>query len=199
MDPATLKTPERILNYAAIIRNENLRLKQQVERVLQMARFDKDDLTLKKEAASPDELVQEAVRNNSLAIESRQATVRLELNAHDVTFMVDKLHFTNLIYNLLDNALKYNNHLPVVVVRTRVASGQLLVSVTDNGIGISPEEQRRIFHRFYRVPTGNLHDVKGFGLGLSYVKQIVEKHRGRISVESEQGKGSTFTMLFPLA
>ena len=195
-DPAIVHTPERLLNYATIIQNENQRLKQQVERVLQMAKLDEDDIGLKMEETDIHELIREVVKNNLVAIESKRGKVHLELNAKSTIKKVDRLHFTNVIYNLLDNAIKYNNSIPVLTITTTDHDSDLRISVSDNGIGIRTEEQGKVFHKFYRVPTGNLHDVKGFGLGLNYAKLIVEKHGGKISVVSEVGKGSTFVIDF---
>lgn len=196
-DPSIVHTPERLLNYATIIQNENQRLKQQVERILQMAQLDKEDPGLRKEESDIHELIREAVKNNSIAVASKHGEVHLELHAQESFLNVDKLHFTNVICNLLDNALKYNHGKPWITIATRNLNGHLQISVSDNGIGISPEEQKKIFHKFYRVPTGNVHDVRGFGLGLHYVKLIVEKHGGKISLESVPGKGSTFAIDFP--
>ena len=193
-DPAIVHTPERLLNYATIIQNENQRLKQQVERVLQMAKLDEDDIGLKMEETDIHELIREVVKNNLVAIESKRGKVHLELNAKSTIKRVDRLHFTNVIYNLLDNAIKYNNSIPVLTITTTDHDSDLRISVSDNGIGIRTEEQGKVFHKFYRVPTGNLHDVKGFGLGLNYAKLIIEKHGGKISVASEVGKGSTFVI-----
>lgn len=196
-DPSIVHTPERLLNYATIIQNENQRLKQQVERVLQMAQLDNEDPGLKKEECDIHELIREVVKNNSLAIESKQGNVLLKLDARESFLNLDKLHFTNVIYNLLDNALKYNHGQPEITIATRNLNGHLQISISDNGIGIPPEGQKKIFHKFYRVPTGNVHNVKGFGLGLNYVKLIVENHDGKISLESVPGKGSIFTLDFP--
>ncbi|MBY0434172.1 MAG: HAMP domain-containing histidine kinase [Cyclobacteriaceae bacterium] len=198
-DPGIIHTPERLLNYATIIQNENQRLKQQVERVLQMAQLDKDDIGLKKELLDAHELLRSAVNNYSVAIASKNGVVNLDLTAATASILADKLHLTNVVYNLLDNALKYNRNQPIINIHSTNATGLLIITIADNGIGISFDEQKKIFHKFYRVPTGNLHDVKGFGLGLSYCKLIVEKHGGRISVESELGKGSVFTLQLPLA
>lgn len=195
-DPAIVHTPERLLNYATIIQNENQRLKQQVERVLQMAKLDEDDIGLKMEETDIHELIREVVKNNLVAIESKRGKVHLELNAKSTIKKVDRLHFTNVIYNLLDNAIKYNNSIPVLTITTTDHGSDLRISVSDNGIGIRTEDQGKVFHKFYRVPTGDLHDVKGFGLGLNYAKLIVEKHGGKISVVSEVGKGSTFVIDF---
>jgi two-component system phosphate regulon sensor histidine kinase PhoR len=194
-DPSIVNTPERLLNYATIIENESQRLKQQVERVLQMARLEQEDIGLKKEEHDLHELIQEAVTNSSLAT---KASIELQLKAPHTKIIADKLHLVNVIFNLLDNAIKYNTNTPLIQIRTSNSNGSVLLEIQDNGIGIRSEDQRKIFHRFYRVPTGNLHDVKGFGLGLSYVKLIIEAHKGKITVASEPGNGSCFSIVLPL-
>jgi two-component system, OmpR family, phosphate regulon sensor histidine kinase PhoR len=194
-DPNIIKAPERLLNYATIIENENQRLKQQVERVLQMARLEKEDIGLKKETVDVHELIQDAVKTNTI---NSKATITLDLQASRSQLSADKLHLTNVFFNLLDNAIKYNTQTPEIIVRSQNVNGSIQIDVQDNGIGIKPEDQRKIFFRFYRVPTGNLHDVKGFGLGLSYVKLIIEAHKGKISVSSAQGNGSCFSIVLPL-
>jgi two-component system, OmpR family, phosphate regulon sensor histidine kinase PhoR len=194
--PGIVQFPERLLNYATIIENENQRLKQQVERVLQMARLDKEDLGLKKETLNVHELIREAVKNKSF--QSAGVSIHLHLEAASSSVAVDKLHMVNVLYNLLDNGIKYNNHTPEIRVSTRSSKKSIEIEIQDNGIGIHKDNQKKIFNRFYRVPTGNLHDVKGFGLGLSYVKRIVEAHEGKITVCSELGIGSKFTIQLPL-
>ncbi len=197
-DPGIIHTPERLLNYATIIQNENQRLKQQVERVLQMARIEKEDVGLKKENADIHELIREAVKNTTLTLNEKKGSIDLDLTAAPCMASVDKLHFTNVIYNLLDNAIKYTKEVPKIVIRTKTDGNCILLEVEDNGIGIKEEEQQKIFHRFYRVSTGNLHDVKGFGLGLNYVKLIMESHKGKIKVVSMPESGTTFKLSVPL-
>ncbi len=196
-DPGIVQFPERLLNYATIIENENQRLKQQVERVLQMARFEKEDLGLKKEMLDFHDLIREAVKNKSF--QTAGSSIQLFLDADTSSVTVDKLHMVNVLYNLLDNAIKYNARGPEIQITTRSYQGMLQIEIQDNGIGIHKDNQKKIFNRFYRVPTGNVHDVKGFGLGLSYVKRIVEAHEGKITVSSEPKHGSRFTILLPLA
>ncbi len=196
-DPSIVHTPERLLNYATIIQNENQRLKQQVERVLQMARLEKEDIGLKKEEVDVHELISDAVKNISLALQAKAGKIDMELNATQSILSVDKLHFTNVFYNLLDNAIKYNQREPHIIIRTATEDNHLVISVTDNGIGIRPEDHRKVFHKFYRVSTGNIHDVKGFGIGLNYVKLMVEQHKGKLNLESALNQGSTFTIGIP--
>jgi len=191
-DPGITHTPERLLNYATIIQTESQRLKQHVERVLQMARLEKSDVGLKKERLDLHELIREAVQNSSVTLQEKNGRMSLQLDAQHSFIEADKLHFTNVLFNLIDNAIKYNKNAPELSIKTGNFNKQVFVEVQDNGIGISPENQKKIFHQFYRVPTGNLHDVKGFGLGLNYVKLIVEAHRGKISVESQPGHGCIF-------
>jgi two-component system phosphate regulon sensor histidine kinase PhoR len=196
-DPAIIRQPERLLNYAGIIERENIRLKQQVERVLQMARLDKEDIGLKKERVDIHQLIQDAIRTHTMALQERTGSLHCELNATETELSVDKLHLTNVFNNLLDNAIKYCKTIPEITIKSFNHSKGFTVEVGDNGIGISPENQKRVFQKFYRVPTGNVHDVKGFGLGLSYAKTIVRAHGGEITLQSELGRGCSFKIYFP--
>jgi two-component system phosphate regulon sensor histidine kinase PhoR len=197
-DPNIVNQPERLLNYTSIIEKENLRLKQQVERVLQMARLDKEDMGLKKERVEMNQLIQDAIRNTSVALHERHGKVKEECDSEPCLLHVDKLHITNVLANLLDNAIKYCRVEPEITIKTMHHAKGVTVEVQDNGIGISPENHKRVFQKFFRVPTGNVHDVKGFGLGLSYVKTIIEAHGGTISLQSEVGKGSLFRFFLPV-
>lgn len=197
-DPSIVNTPERLLNYSTIIQNENNRLKQQVERVLQMARLDKEEIKLKKEVLDVHEIIQEAVKNISIN-KSVESDIELNLQSSNPNVCADKLHLTNVFFNLLDNALKYCKETPKIIISTTRLNDLLHITVKDNGIGISPEHHRKVFQKFFRVPTGNIHDVKGFGIGLNYVKLVIESHKGRINLASELGKGSTFTLILPVA
>lgn len=196
-DPSVIRFPERLLNYATIIQNENSRLRQQVERVLQMARLDNEEVALKKEDLDIHDVIREAVNNISISLNSAGGSVALDSHASASRMSADRLHLTNVFYNLLDNAIKYCTGTPSITVRSYNRDGFLIIEVEDKGIGIAPENQRKVFHKFYRVSTGNLHDVKGFGIGLNYVKLIVEAHKGKITLKSEPTKGSTFTLSFP--
>jgi two-component system phosphate regulon sensor histidine kinase PhoR len=197
-DPGIINQPERLLNYTTIIEKENSRLKQHVERVLQMARLDKEDIGLKKETVDIHQVIQDAVKNNAHTLTEKNGTVDLDLQAEHYQMTADKLHLTNVFNNLIDNAIKYSKTSPDIRITTNQQNGSLVISITDNGIGIGAENQKRVFQKFYRVPTGNVHDVKGFGLGLSYVKTIIEAHKGNIRLESELGKGCTFRIWLPL-
>jgi two-component system phosphate regulon sensor histidine kinase PhoR len=196
-NPDILQQPERLLNYSTIIENENKRLKKHVERVLQMARLDKEDIGLKKESVSLHEVIEEVVAGMRVTLQEKQGRVDLQLEANQPFITADRHHLMNVIYNLLDNAIKYCKDSPFIVIRTKQDNKGITLEMQDNGIGVGKENQKRIFQKFFRVPTGNVHDVKGFGLGLNYVKQIVEAHRGRILVESAIGNGSTFKVYLP--
>jgi two-component system, OmpR family, phosphate regulon sensor histidine kinase PhoR len=196
-NPDIVNQPERLKNYTAIIEKENLRLKQHVERVLQMAQLDKEDIDYKREHIDLHQVLEDALSNTRVALQERTGNVAIEAQAHNSALTGDRLHLTNVFSNLLENAIKYCKGCAEISVKTSNHDHGITVEVTDNGIGISPENQKRIFQKFYRVPTGNVHDVKGFGLGLSYVKSVVEAHGGSIRVQSEYGKGSTFSIQLP--
>jgi two-component system phosphate regulon sensor histidine kinase PhoR len=195
-NPDIVNSPQRLLNYASIIENENQRLKLHVERVLHMARIEKEDLGLKKEELDVHDLVQEVVNNKSF--QSSNVTIETHLSATNSQVLVDRLHITNVFHNLIDNAIKYNHNQPHLTISTDNENGSINIRFKDNGIGIKEEDQKKIFHRFYRVSTGNIHDVKGFGLGLSYVKLIIEAHSGKIGVTSKLNNGSEFLLRLPV-
>ncbi|NJN41629.1 MAG: HAMP domain-containing histidine kinase [Flammeovirgaceae bacterium] len=198
-DPRIVQNPERLLNYATIIENENNRLKQQVERVLQIAELDKDEIHLKKERVDVHELLHEVIRNSSVQIAEHKAQIKFDLLSTQSHIIGDRLHVANVFFNLLDNALKYTQSIPELIIRTYNRNSKIFIEFEDRGKGISPENQKKIFDRFYRIPTGDVHNVKGFGLGLYYIKLIVKSHQGIISLQSEPGKGSTFIIEFPIA
>lgn len=195
--PDIIRQPERLLNYTTIIENENKRLKQHVERVLQMAKLDKESIELKKESVNLHDVVQEVARGMGTALQEKKIQLDLSLIAVEPVVSADRLHITNVVYNLLDNAIKYSAENPKVWISVKEAKKTMVLEVRDNGIGVKEEDQKRIFEKFYRVPTGNVHNVKGFGLGLNYVKQIVEAHRGKITLKSHLGEGCTFRIYFP--
>ena len=163
-----------------------------------MSTFDRGKGRLKLEERNINELVDKVVNTFRVKVESANGEINERLDATDPIAMVDNIHFTNVIYNLLDNAFKYRRDAPMLHVWTRNANGGIIISIKDNGLGISKENQKRIFEKFYRVSTGDKHDIKGFGLGLAYVKKIVEDHGGQISVESELNVGTKFDIYLPL-
>ena len=197
-DPDIVQEPERLRSYARIIREENERLRAQVERVLQLATLDRENLHLKREEVDLHTVVHEVAGAMKLTLEERKGSLTLELQATRSVVRGDRMHLGNVVRNLLDNAIKYCTDVPVIVVRTRDRNGSFLLEVQDNGIGIRKEDLRHVFERFYRVPTGNVHNVKGFGLGLHYVKQIAEAHQGHVDATSTPGRGSTFRLELPL-
>lgn len=195
--PRVINEPNKIKRFTDIIRQENKRMNQQVEKVLQMARIDRQDFTLNVSEVNMHEVIQNAVEYISLQVEKKDGRVTTDLQADRPILKGDMTHISSMINNLLDNANKYSPEKPEISVTTRNVNGGLEVIVSDKGIGISKESKKHIFEKFYRVHTGNLHDVKGFGLGLSYVKAMVDAHKGKIDVKSDLGKGSSFILFFP--
>ncbi len=193
----TEMTAEKRHRYGRILQDESRRMRLQIERILQMAALEKGDLEMNMESTDVHRLIEDAVENHAIRFEAAGGTLSTRFEASFSTAQVDRVHFTNIINNLLDNAVKYTRGKPEVTVLTRSDGGRMTISVEDNGIGITHEQKERIFDKYYRVPTGNIHDVKGFGLGLSYVKMIVEAHGGRIIVDSHPGQGSTFSIILP--
>jgi len=172
-------------------------MNSQVEKVLQMAVIDKRDFQLKLTNLNLHDLVRQAVANASLQVEKKGGKVLAELEADNPNIEGDLTHVSNIIHNLLDNANKYSPDVPNISVHTQNVANGVEVTVKDRGIGMTKEARKHIFDKFYRVHTGNLHDVKGFGLGLSYVKAMMTAHKGQIDVRSELGKGSSFVLVFP--
>ena len=197
--PMVVSNPDKIKRFVDIIRQENRRMNSQVERVLQIAQLDKKDFQLKLAETNLHELIQQAVDNFSLQVEKREGILNVELQATRSVIHGDATHIASVVHNLLDNANKYSPEKPEIAIRTRNVPNGVEITVEDKGIGISKEARKHIFDKFYRVHTGNIHDVKGFGLGLSYVKAIVTAHKGFVDVRSEPGKGSAFTLTFPFA
>lgn len=191
------KTPAMVENYIKVINEENKRLGLVVESVLQTAIIDKGEMKLKTEIVDMHEVIESLVNNMKIQADKIGGEIFMDLKAEKCIIHADKVHITNVIMNLVDNALKYCEESPVVKIATKSYSEGISISVEDNGIGISPENQKKIFDKLYRVPTGNIHNVKGFGLGLSYVKAIVDKHKGTVNLVSEMGKGSRFDIFLP--
>ncbi|GAB3750077.1 hypothetical protein GCM10028817_10980 [Spirosoma pomorum] len=194
---AAVPEPDRLTRYMGIIRDETRRLGSHVEKVLQMALLDRGEIRLKLSQVNIHDVIERALNTIGLQIEQRQGEVDLDFEAENEIIEADDVHLTNIVYNLLDNAIKYSPDQLHITLQTRNLPDGISIKVTDKGLGMTKEQTNRIFEKFYRVPTGNRHDVKGFGLGLSYVRKMVEEHNGQIRVESQPGKGSSFEVILP--
>ena len=190
---------KNIDHLSKVIHDESKRLSFQVEKVLQAAIFEKGNLNLKIRRLDVNELINNVVKNFIIQVKNRDGQIVKNLDAQYSIVNVDEVHFANILLNLLDNALKYCHQKPYLIVSTYNKKANIVIKVQDNGIGISKENQKNIFKKFYRIPTGNVHNVKGFGLGLSYVKKVVEEHNGKILIESELNKGTIFEIIVPVA
>jgi two-component system phosphate regulon sensor histidine kinase PhoR len=199
-DTSILKSPEVFKHVTGVISDETKRLSFQVEKVLQMSLFDRQKSTLKLKEIDANDLVVSVANTHALKVEKYGGILDIDLQAEDSAVKVDEMHFTNVLFNLLDNAIKYRKEdIPLeLMIRTRNEGNRLIISVEDNGIGLKKEDAKKIFERFYRVHTGNRHDVKGFGLGLAYVKKIVTDLNGTIRAEGELGKGTKFIINLPI-
>jgi len=190
---------EKTNYFTAVIKEENKRMNKQVETILQAALLDKQEVQLNLKKLSAHEMITSALNNIELPVNEKQGKLEVSLDAQKDMVMADEVHFTNLINNLLDNALKYSKETPVIKLTTSNAGNFLKIKIEDNGIGMNKETLNRIFEKFFRAHTGNIHNVKGFGLGLSYVKTMIEAHKGSIKAESTLGKGTSFFITVPLA
>ena len=188
---------EKAKKYAGIIFKENKRLETQVERVLNISTLDTENTTLNKKSLDFHELLVEVKDTFDFNQLANGGKILIENNASVFTIQADPIHITNVVYNLLDNAVKYSTTKPVISITTKNERNHLVIEIKDNGIGIRKEDLKMIFDKFYRVSTGNIHDIKGFGLGLFYVKLIINEHNGSIDVKSKLGEGSTFTIKLP--
>ena len=200
-DPSVNKSPALLNHVSGVIADETKRLRFQVEKVLQMSMFDRQKTNLKLNDIPVNELVSNVVNTFTLKVEKAGGKIDTDLKAEDDICMIDEMHFTNVIFNLLDNAYKYareNVPLELRVSTRNVHNDKIEIRIADNGIGIKHDDLKKIFEKFYRVPTGNVHNVKGFGLGLSYVMKIVKDHGGDIKAESDLGNGTTFIITMPL-
>jgi len=197
-NPKIIGDQEKVLRYLGMIKEENKRMHAQVENVLRISKLDKNELNISKERLELHDLVEDAITHVELIVEDRQGYVKTHLNAEKSSVLANETHFTNVIVNILDNAIKYSDDAPKIDVYTENAGPNIILKVVDQGNGMSKTVAKRVFEKFYREHTGNVHNVKGHGLGLAYVKKIVDDHQGHISVESEKGKGSTFIIKMPL-
>ncbi len=194
---SVISNEDKIRRFAGIIKQENKRMLNQVEKVLQMARIDKREFDLKVTNININDIVMQAAENSRLKVTKREGNLVTSLEATSPDIEGDLTHISNIVHNLLDNAEKYSNEKPEIKISTRNHNNGVIIEIKDNGIGMSKDSLKHIFDKFYRVHTGNRHDVKGFGLGLSYVKALVTAHKGSINVNSELNKGSTFTVFLP--
>ncbi|MDI1255223.1 MAG: HAMP domain-containing sensor histidine kinase [Flavobacterium sp.] len=197
-NPKVIEDREKTERYLQMIRDENKRMHAQVENVLRISKLEKKELEINKESTDIHEIIDDAMEHVNLIIEDREGTINSHFKATRTTVLLNDVHFTNVIVNILDNAIKYSPEKPVIDVFTENVKDFVIIKIKDRGAGMSKVAQKRIFEKFYREHTGDLHNVKGHGLGLAYVKRIIDDHNGQITVESEKGKGSTFIIKLPL-
>lgn len=197
-NPKVIDDKEKIFRYLQMIRDENKRMHAQVENVLRISKLEKKELDISKESQDVQEIIEDAIDHVNLIVEDREGKITTHFDATRTTILLNDVHFTNVIVNILDNAIKYSPEQPVIDIYTENIKDFILIKIKDQGAGMSKVAQKRIFEKFYREHTGDIHNVKGHGLGLAYVKRIVDDHNGQIFVESEKGKGSTFIIKIPL-
>lgn len=197
--PQINEQPELVLNYNRIITHETTRLKSQVDKVLQIALLDKDKIDFNFAPVDLHECIADLKESLLLLLTEKGGTLDLKPEASNPVINADLVHIANVFHNLTDNAIKYCEKSPHITISTQNKGKLLMVTIRDNGIGIKPEFIKKIFDKFYRIPTGDIHNVKGFGLGLYYVKTVMEKHRGKVSIQSEAGQGTEICLYFPLA
>ena len=197
-NPKISGDPEKVNRYMVMIREENKRMHAQVENVLRISQLEKNELNIQKESLQLHEIIEEAITHVSLMVEDRKGYIKAHLGALKSSILANDSHFTNVIVNILDNAIKYSENEPKIDIYTENIKDSIIVKVRDQGVGMSKASQNKIFDKFFREHTGDLHNVKGHGLGLTYVKRIVDDHHGEIWVESEKGIGTTFILKLPL-
>ncbi len=195
--PEVLGQPDTLRRYSRIIQDENQRMREQVETILQVTQLERGDFELNREATDLHGLIQDVVAAFALQVEKRRGTITCELAGGEAPVEVDRLHLSNAVRNLVDNAVKYSDGPPQIIVRTHRRDGEWVVEIADRGVGIAAADRPHVFDRYYRCATGDRHDIKGFGLGLSYVKLIIEAHGGRVSLDSATGRGTTVTVRLP--
>lgn len=197
-NPKIFDNKEKVLQYLQMIKDENKRMHAQVENVLRISRLDKKELDIRKTATDIQEIIDDAIEHVNLIIEDREGIITSNFQAIRSTVLLNDVHFTNVLVNILDNAIKYSPEKPIISIQTENINEFIIIKIKDQGIGMTKAAQKKIFDKFYREHTGDLHNVKGHGLGLAYVKRIIEDHNSEIFVESEKGKGSTFVIKVPL-
>ena len=197
-NPKIFDNKDKVNAYLSMIKEENKRMNAQVENVLRISKLQKKQLMISKDRVQLHELILDAITHLELIVENRKGYIKTNFKAIKASILANDSYFTNVIVNILDNAVKYSEGPPMIDIKTENVGNNILMSIKDQGIGISKLAQKRVFEEFYREHTGNVHNVKGHGLGLANVKRIVENHQGIISIESEKGRGSTFTIKLPL-
>ena len=197
-NPKIIDDKEKVLKYLQMIKDENKRMHAQVENVLRISKLEKKELNIIKESTNIHGVIEDAIEHVHLILEDRQGTITKHFDAIRSSVLLNEVHFINVIVNILENAIKYTPTVPKIEIITENVKDFVIIKVKDNGVGMSKVAQKRVFEKFYREHTGDIHDVKGHGLGLAYVKKIIDDHNGQIYVESEKGKGSTFIIKIPL-
>ncbi|MGA9638295.1 sensor histidine kinase [Flavobacterium sp.] len=197
-NPKIIEDKEKVFKYLQMIRDENKRMHAQVENVLRISKLEKKELDIEKESTNIEEIIEDAIEHVSLILEDREGSITSHFEANRNSVLVNEGHFTNVVVNILENAIKYSPEPPEIDIYTENIKDMILIKIQDRGLGMSKVAQKRVFEKFYREHTGDIHNVKGHGLGLAYVKRIVEDHNGQVYVESEKGKGSTFIIKIPL-
>ncbi len=197
-NPKIISDEEKVLRYVQMIRDENKRMHAQIENILRISKLEKKELDIPKEKVELTEVLEVAIDHVSLLIEDREGTLNTHFNTTRDTVLINPTHFTSVFVNILDNAIKYSPKAPVIDIYTENIKDTIVIKIKDQGSGMSKAATKKIFDKFYREHTGDLHNVKGHGLGLAYVKQIVDDHNAQVYVESEKGKGSTFIIKIPL-
>ena len=199
LSPNICSNPERIKRYAEIIKAENNRLESQVERVLQVARLEQNKIEMNVQPVDVHKVILNSIEVYQLTVDQREGYISCDLDAVNYIVNADEVHLTNIIHNIIDNGIKYAKENPMISIQTTNERKCIAIAISDSGIGMTKEQQAHVFEKFYRVPKGSVHDIKGFGIGLFYVKFVVEQHGGRVLVESQEGVGSTFTIWLPVS
>lgn len=197
-NPKIINDSDKVMRYVKMIRDENKRMHSQVENVLRISRLEKNQLNISKETIDFHDIIEDAINHVSLIIQDKKGTINTNFEAITSELPGNEFHLTNVVVNMLENSIKYSLDAPKIDVYTESTNKNFILKIKDEGIGMSKNVQKHVFDKFYREQTGNVHDVKGHGLGLAYVKEIIEKHHGTVFVESEKGKGSIFTVKLPL-
>ena len=197
-NPKIINDKEKVLRYIKMIRDENKRMHGQVENVLRISKLEKNQIEMNRDAIDIHDVIEDGISHVNLLLLDKKGTITTHLNAIQSEVLANHFHMTNVIVNILENALKYSVDPPKIDIYTESTNKNLILKIQDEGIGMSKQAQKYVFDKFYREQKGNIHDVKGHGLGLAYVKEIVDNHHGTVFVESERGKGSIFTVKLPL-